>query len=289
MTSTPLPKVSVIMPAYKQAAFIEASLDSISEQTYKGPIEILVIDDESPDDTAERARKHPSKPRVIQQKNTGVSGARNHGISLASGQWLAFLDSDDRWAPDKLEAQLEACMALERPCLSMTRYQRVKASGEPLAKANEHPSLNLEVNPRRLIYQNFIGTSTVLAHRECFERCGSFPANKALLRGGQDYALWLRIASLFPMVYVPKVLTYYTVHEINRVGIDPLKHHEGALHALKDFERWAPERFEPLAGASLSAVSAWRSAKLLKDLAWRRSEYPEGTLKRALPTLLKLR
>lgn len=286
-TTTTLPKVSVIMPAYKQAAFITAALDSVAEQTYQGPIEVLVIDDQSPDDTAAIAAAHPLKPRVITQKNTGVSGARNKGIALATGEWLAFLDSDDAWAPQKLELQLNAALALGQPCLSMTRYRRVDEHGETLPKDAEHPALDLKPSARRMIYANFVGTSTALAHRSCFERCGGFPDNTTLLRSGQDFALWLRIASHYPLVYVPEVLTYYTVHKINRVGIDPLKHYEGGINALKDFASWEPERFTQLAGMPLEGVILWRTLKLLKNVVVLRDQYPEGTLKRALPTVLK--
>ena len=281
MSADPLPRVSVIMPAYHQAAHIEAALDSVAAQTYRGPIEILVIDDDSPDDSAQRARRHASSPRVVHQANTGVSGARNHGIRLAQGDYLAFLDSDDQWLPQKLERQIEAMQRLGRPCLSFTRYQRVDAHGEALTRSCEHPSLGLRPSPRQLIAQNFIGTSTVVMHRACVERCGGFPAKSELLRAGQDYALWLRVASLFALVYVPEVLTRYTVHEGNRVGIDPLKHHDGGIHALRDFAAWAPERFAPMAGATLGHVELKRTLKLVKDLVTRRQDYPPGTLKRA--------
>lgn len=281
MSTPSLPTVSVIIPSYKQSAYIAASLDSVQAQTYEGEIEVIVVVDGSPEDDARVAREHPLDVRVIEQENTGVSGARNMGIARSTGEYLAFLDADDTWTPQKLELQLHALLRKGAPALSFTRYRRVHDDGSsPLA--NDHPSLALKVSPRRLLRQNFIGTSTVVVHRTCLERCGSFPSTNTLLKAGQDYALWLRVASLFPLIYVPEILMHYRVHEVNRVGTDPVKHFEGGLAALRDFERWSPERFGPLSGSSRRNIAGVRGIKLLKDVVLRRDEYDDGTWRRAL-------
>ena len=125
--------------------------------------------------------------------------------------------------------------------------------------------------------------------RACHERAGFFPTREVLQRGGQDYALWLRVASLFPLVYVPDVYMLYTVHESNRVGTDPVKHFVGGINALSDFVEWAPERFAPMTHRTLAGVWAARTAKLTRDLIVRRSEYPEGSLKKALKAFVATR
>src|SRR5436190_15605234 len=104
--------VSIIVPTYNRAYCIEKTLDSALAQTH-GDLEIVVVDDGSTDDTeALMARRYGAEPRVryIRQANTGVTGARNHGLREARGDYIAFLDSDDLWLPWKLEAQL-ACLA----------------------------------------------------------------------------------------------------------------------------------------------------------------------------------
>lgn len=281
MSTSTLPTVSVIIPSYKQSAYIAQSLDSVQAQTYAGPVEVIVVVDGSPEDDARVAREHPLDVRVIEQKNTGVSGARNTGIARSTGEYLAFLDADDTWAPQKLQRQMDALLRKGAPALSFTRYRRTHDDGSVPPSA-EHPPVNLKVSPRRLLRQNFVGTSTVVVHRACVDRCGLFPSTDNLLKAGQDYALWLRIASLFPLVYVPEILMHYRVHEINRVGTDPIKHFQGGLAALRNFERWSPDRFGPLSGASRRSIASVRGAKLIKDVFLRREEYDEDIMWRAL-------
>ncbi len=281
MNTTHSPAVSIIIPAYKQAAYISACLDSIIAQDYPGKLDIIVVDDGSDDDGADIAQAHHAAPRVIRQANTGVSGARNTGFAHATADWIAYLDADDKWLPGKLARQMSALAAGGKPALSFTRYRRVDPAGVPVPRAAEHPSQALRPSTAQLIRQNFIGTSTVITHRACVERAGGFPATHGLLRAGQDYALWLRIAAYFPLVYIPHVLTDYTVHPTNRVGIDPLKHHQGGISALRALAEWAPERFTSMSGGlPLPAVIARRHAKLLKDLITRRRDYPPDTLAR---------
>jgi glycosyltransferase involved in cell wall biosynthesis len=99
--------VSVIIPTYNRASCICDAIDSVLDQTFKD-YEILVIDDGSTDDTSQILQQYNDKIKYIYQKNEGVSAARNTGILNSRGEWLAFLDSDDIWKPDKLERQIEA-------------------------------------------------------------------------------------------------------------------------------------------------------------------------------------
>lgn len=281
-----LPSISVIIPAYKQAHFLRRCLDSVQAQTYTGPVQVLVIDDGSPDDGADVARRHPLSPTVIVQENAGVSSARNTGITHATGEYLAFLDADDAWCPEKLAHQIAAILAQPDPvCLSFTRYRRVDEHGQALVRGGEHPAAGLEPTASRLMRQNFVGTSTVVAHRDCFEVCGQFPANRDLLKAGQDFALWLRISTRFPLVYLPEIQMLYTVHKSNRVGIDPLKHHAGGMYALRALWQWDARAARAAAGMPLKALVVWRSVKLCKDLIRRRQDVPPDVWQRLLPTL----
>ena len=90
--------VSVIIPTYNRAAYIVEALESVFAQTY-GDCEIIVVDDGSTDDTKAVLQSHMARIRYIYQENAGVSVARNTGISAATGEWIAFLDSDDQWRP----------------------------------------------------------------------------------------------------------------------------------------------------------------------------------------------
>ena len=281
-----LPRISVVVPAYKQEHFLKRCLDSIQVQSYEGEVEVIVVDDGSPDESAKVARKHPINALVIQKENGGVSSARNEGIRHATGDYIAFLDADDYWHKDKLRDHMNTILEEAPVSLSFTRYHRVNGEGELFQEHGVHPAPKLTLTTASLIRQNFVGTSTVIAHRQCFEQCGDFPANKDLLKAGQDYALWLKISLDFPLVYHDEVKTYYTVHKSNRVGINPLKHHAGGIYALRALWKWDEKKASAaVSNVPLKAIILWRSVKLCKDLVKRRKQVPMQVWKDLIPTL----
>ena len=97
--------ISVIIPTYNRKSFLINAIDSVFNQTYQN-LELIIIDDGSSDKTIEYIKKKYSKIKICKQSNKGVSSARNKGIKLSSNNWIAFLDSDDRWHPKKLENQI---------------------------------------------------------------------------------------------------------------------------------------------------------------------------------------
>lgn len=266
----PLPSVSVVVPAYRQAAFITRCLDALEQQSYAGPVEVVVVDDGCPENTGEVAARHPLKPKVIRQPNAGVAAARNRGIAESSGSIVAFVDADDRWHAQKLEKQVER-MRGEGPALCFTRYRRVDPSGVELSEEALHPGERLVPTARELAFQNFIGCSTAAVDRACLDAVGGFPDSAPLRRGGQDYALWLRIASRFPLLYVPEVLVDYTVHVGNRVGVDLVKNFQGAFDALLDTWHWDRRAFRRMTGSSYRSIAARRASHLGRVLVERRT------------------
>ena len=99
------PLVSVVIPAYNRAAYLAQAIDSVLAQTYT-PLEIIVVDDGSTDDTAQLAASYLPRIQLIRQANAGAAAARNSGIAQSHGELIALLDSDDRWLPDKLARQV---------------------------------------------------------------------------------------------------------------------------------------------------------------------------------------
>jgi glycosyltransferase involved in cell wall biosynthesis len=235
--SSSTPDVSVVIPCYRQAQFVRDALDSVAAQTFRGRVEVIVVDDGCPEGSGDVAAAHPSRPIVVRQTNRGVAGARNRGIQEARGARIAFLDADDRWYPEKLSRQVERMQRHGAGALCFTRYGRVSAQSGELKSTT--PGADLAPSFRRLVRVNFVGCSTVLVDRECLDQSGGFPESAALARGGQDYALWLRIAARCPLLFVPEVLVDYRVHEQSRVGLDPVKNFEGAVHALRAFRDWS--------------------------------------------------
>lgn len=260
----PLPSVSVVIPAYRQARFIEGALASVAAQTYRGSIETVVVDDGCPERSGEIAARHPIGAKVVHQANRGVAQARNRGIKESNGELLAFLDGDDRWHPDKLAAQVQDLLAAGAPAMSFTRYRFIDPQGNPFGA--DYPAARLEVGLPELARRNFVGCSTVLVHRGCVERVGGFPDSAEFRRGGQDYALWLKIALLYPIRYLKRVLTDYSVHPGSRVGKDAVKNFEGAVFALRDFAAFAPSGIKKATGRSLSSLLVRRSFDMFRDL-----------------------
>lgn len=192
--------VSVVIPTYNRRGRIGRSIESVSGQT-KAPQAILVVDDGSTDGTADWVRKSYPGVTVIEQEHTGVSAARNRGIESAATDWIAFLDSDDCWMPDKLEKQMRA-LALNpgyRICHTEERW---------IYRGRERPVAVPYRKKGGWIFRNClavcaISPSTVVVHRKVFEEVGYFDES---LPACEDYDLWLRITSRMPVLLVDELL-----------------------------------------------------------------------------------
>lgn len=125
-----MPTVSVIVPTYNRADLITATLRSVMAQTV-APIEVIVVDDGSSDNTSDVVATFAPRVRYVRIANGGVAAARNHGASLATGQWLAFTDSDDLWHPRKLEVQLAALAQVPAARWSVTGCDIIDGEGKP--------------------------------------------------------------------------------------------------------------------------------------------------------------
>jgi glycosyltransferase involved in cell wall biosynthesis len=176
------PTISAIIPAYNAAAFIGSAIESALAQTCP-PVEIIVVDDGSTDDTAEVVRQFAEPVRLLTQTNGGPAAARNHAARAASGEWLAFLDADDLWLPQKLEREIafisDASVAIVH-CLAEGQEEKL--------------AIPDDVDFERLWTRNCISNSSVLLRRTAFEQAGGFDEDRSLI-GVEDYNLWLRLAA----------------------------------------------------------------------------------------------
>ncbi len=173
------PAISVIMPAYNAASFIARSIQSIQQQTFR-PLEILVVDDGSKDNTAEVATACGDLVRVICQPNGGPAAARNTGAREAKGEWLAFLDSDDAWLPGKLERQVAV---LDDSTSLVHTYCTVDFTGPLTPEVQSFDTLWA---------RNTICTSSVLLRKSDFDAVGGFDTDRSIM-AVEDYNLWLRL------------------------------------------------------------------------------------------------
>jgi glycosyltransferase involved in cell wall biosynthesis len=173
------PTISVIMPAYNSAAFIARSIESAQCQTVR-PLEIIVIDDGSRDDTAEAAARCGELVRVLKQPNGGPASARNHGAREARGEWLAFLDADDAWRPTKLEQQIAAIDEI------VTLLHTYVVDDETCHQTPDNQDF------ADLWTRNTIATSSTLVRKRDFDAAGGFDEDRSIM-AVEDYNLWLRL------------------------------------------------------------------------------------------------
>lgn len=197
--------VSIIMPSYNTAAYIGESIESVLAQTYKN-WELLIVDDCSKDDTDAVVEKylHDSRIRYLKNEvNSGAAVSRNYALREAKGRWVAFLDSDDLWHPEKLEKQL-AFMLEHGYKFTYTDY-RIQLNGEWLPYVYQGPRV---VNERKMKDYCYFSTITVLYDREYVGLIQIEPVRK-----NNDYAMWLKIIKKAPCYRMPECLSYYIKHE----------------------------------------------------------------------------
>ena len=206
-------KISAVIPVYNSQATIGRAIDSVLKQT-RSADEIIVIDDGSTDSTAEIIRSYGDKIRLIQQENAGVSVARNAGIEAAAGDWIAFLDADDEWLPEKLRMQAEQLNC--NPDLQWTYsnfYQKPDQKPLQIANVPEKSSAPFQAKDyfedylKSYISRIYAWTSTILISRDVFKKVGMFEPG---VKRAEDTDLWFRIAYQHPKVgYLSKPLAIY--------------------------------------------------------------------------------
>ena len=179
--------ISVIMPAFNAESTIKEAIDSVCSQTYRA-LELIVIDDASQDQTsyvAECQATQDGRIRLLRhEKNAGVSLSRCEGAQFARGAWLAFLDSDDLWLPEKLEKQIALRDRTDAKLL-FTASGFIKEDGKPLDYVLHVPEM---IGYRKLLKQNLISNSSVLIQGELYERCSTLGDDMH-----EDYACWLNV------------------------------------------------------------------------------------------------
>jgi glycosyltransferase involved in cell wall biosynthesis len=215
----PEPAVSVVIPCYNAAPYIGATIRSVLAQDMPG-MEIIVVDDGSSDRSLDLVREQFPQVRAVAQANQGVAAARNHGLSLARGKWVAFVDADDIWLPGKLKAQFDEMAALPGCRMSYTAWQ-VWPSVVPEPDPGYLAQLTASAADRsrwqgasgwiypQLLLDCVVWTSTVLAERSLFEEIGGFDTT---LRLGEDYDLWLRASRVTPIQRVAHPYALYRTH-----------------------------------------------------------------------------
>ena len=225
--------VSVIIPVYKGAAFIAQSIDSVLAQSYPD-IELIIVNDGSPDNSDAVIQPYLADPRVkyIEQQNAGVAAARNAGIRVASGEYIAVLDQDDLWLPDKLARQVEYLDEHPEIALVHSNIHFIDEAGERIPDpewAWVAPTCGQALP--ELVQRNSICTGTVLLRKRALEQTGLF---RQELAPADDWDLWLRIAARHPIGFVDAVTACYRVHQGNE-SRNLLKMQEAEIRVVETF------------------------------------------------------
>ena len=194
------PSISVIIPNYNRADLLPRAIDSVLSQSLAAD-EIIVVDDGSSDDSCRLVETRYPHVQLIRQAQQGVSSARNKGIGIARGEWLAFLDSDDEWLPEKLEKQLARLNAKDKPLVIHTNETWLR-NGEPLKQLAKHRKYGGHIY-QRCLPLCLMSPSSIMVHSQLFSELGVFDESLPVC---EDYDMWLRICSRYPVAFLEQNL-----------------------------------------------------------------------------------
>jgi glycosyltransferase involved in cell wall biosynthesis len=205
--------VSVVVPAFNAGATIQETLNSISDQTYD-TLEVVVVDDGSTDDTANIVRRHglrDPRVRLVTKANGGVASARNEGIKLTRGEFIAFVDADDLWHPTKIQKQVAALLSAgTETALVYSPFRSIDAKGRVFASPHKYGVSGWVIH--RHFRSNIVGNgSSLLVRRHVLEELGGFDSSLRDMgaEGCEDLLLQLRIAKRYRFAEVAEYLVGY--------------------------------------------------------------------------------
>ncbi len=193
-------KISVIIPTFNRLDLLKRAIESVLNQSIK-PYDIIVVDDGSTDDTSEMIQQKYKSINLIQQKNSGVSAARNNGIKNAQGDWIALLDSDDEWKKNKLEEQVNSLIDNPRYEFCHTNEIWIR-NGIRVNQKKRHKKYGGFIFDKCLDICR-ISPSSVLFNKNILNHVGWFDEELPVC---EDYDLWLRITADYEILFIDKPL-----------------------------------------------------------------------------------
>lgn len=223
---TASPLVSVVIPCFNQAHFLPEAIESVLDQTH-APVEVIVVDDGSEDNTVTVAGRY-DRVLELRQRNQGAPSARNRGLAECSGEFVLFLDSDDRLLPEAVESGVRALRERPDAGAAVGACRNIDAGGRPLGVPTQ-PLIHSEHYLALLKSCFVLSGSSVLFRRSALQEVGGFDQTLAL---GDDYDLYLRVARLHPLNCHGQVVTEYRRHSQSLTG-DAAATMRGELGALR--------------------------------------------------------
>ena len=231
--------VTVVVPSYNMAHFLPQAVESALGQSYPH-LEVQIIDDGSTDETPRVVRQWDGNPRVRvhRQANGGLSHARNQGIALGRGNFIALLDADDIWLPEKLALQMPLFDGRPEVGVVYSGFDRMDRDGRSEPKG-PHRMHRGRISGRLLI-ENFVPASSAVVRRECFERHGGFDT---ALRTGEDYEMWLRLSAHYQFDYVEQPVMRYRIWS-GQMSKDYRGRYATGIQTMQNFLRRNPDAVE---------------------------------------------
>lgn len=237
-------KTSVVITCYNYGHFIAEAIESVLQQTISD-VEILIIDDGSTDNSGEIAQRYLVDSRVhyFRQDNGGQAKAKNAGIRHSTGEFIAFLDADDRWTPDKLQKQV-ALFQDPLVGVAFSRAKYIDKDGEEIS----YNSTGRWFIPKRgkvtedLFMDNFVPFSSSIVRKECFDRFGTFDET---LKMGIDWDLWLRISTGYHFDFVDEPLLEYRLGHSGQMSKNMEERQRCSDRIMKGFLENYPEALNP--------------------------------------------
>lgn len=246
------PRISVIVPTYNRVESLLKVIDAINSQTY-APAEILIADDGSSDETmAIVSRRGYPRLKTLLLDHSGLPAvARNAALNHASGDWIAFCDSDDFWAPNRLQEQVSRRLPHVRAICSNAWVKTPGVKDKYLLYKRMPRSLSTP----HLLRQNWVVNSSVLIEKSLLDEIGRIPDSPSL-KFIEDYAAWLRVSSISPIQVIDQPLLTYTDDLKNSIRGEQAFEHQ-LINAIGwiDFLAWMRSRGQPMT-LSEAAISS---------------------------------
>ena len=254
-------KISVIIPTYNRKHTLQRAIDSVLVQTFK-PFEIIIVDDGSEDGTREWLLQNYPSVQYIHQPNNGVSSARNKGIQISQGSWIALLDSDDEWMPEKLESQSRFIEVNRDSSFCHTNEIWIR-NGVRVNQMKKHKKFGGDIFKHCLDICRISPSSSIIK-KDVFEEVGAFDESLTVC---EDYDLWLRVTAKFNILFLDEPL-------IKKYG----GHLDQLSRVPEGIEQYRIRSLEKILSMGLLTKTQFRSAKDM--LIHKLNIYAKGLKKR---------
>ncbi|EDX76939.1 glycosyl transferase, group 2 family protein [Coleofasciculus chthonoplastes PCC 7420] len=250
--------ISVVIPVYNGEKTIRQTIESVINQTFSN-FELIVIDDGSQDSTLDIVRSiSDSRLKVFSFPNAGLATSRNRGIQLASGDYISFIDADDLWTGNKLEAQLKALLDNPQAAVAFSWTDCIDESGQ-FSRRGNYTTVSGNVYAQLLLTDFIENGSNLLIRSEAFKKVGYFNES---LPAAEDWDMWLRLAVNYEFAVVPSPQVFYRLSTTS-MSANVVRQEAACLQVIDQAFAQAPDSVQHLKKPSLANLYKYLTYKVL--------------------------